>query len=227
MTKNYQPTIVALLDKPSAESFGMVGLIVTVNSFNEMYQTAGLSSKNMVVTPYQLNQQLSGHILNVQSPLPVDLVNPVAVWIGSQFYSKATELKAPSLPTIDQSWHQPLEPEQTRGNYAIKESKEAYKILENWVTEAATDALLTNNYDLAVLTSWTLPLHPAAQAALYFTAANKPAELKMQLRIERDKKKTPIQLVQGHEEVRSSLLRDRREFRNIMSEVDILFKKGH
>ena len=57
MTENYPPTIIALLEKPSTESFGMVGLIVKIN---DTYETRGLASGNVIVTPYELNNQLGG-----------------------------------------------------------------------------------------------------------------------------------------------------------------------
>lgn len=205
--KDYQPTIVALLDKPSTQSFGMTRLIVTVNSLNEMYQTTGLASRNRAVTPYELNQQLNGHILKVQSLLPGNLSNPVALWLGTQFYTKATTLNAPSLPVIDEHWHQPLEPHFNDGKYTVKEPAEAYKILDGWVTETAREALVRKNYDLAVLTRWTLPMHPATKAALYFTAADseKERELDWQLLIDRRKISVEV-LKQEHEKVRSQLL---------------------
>ena len=196
-------TVVALLEKPSAKSFGMTGLIVKID---EIYQTSGLASGNRIVTPYELNYQLGGHILNVESSLPSNLMNPVALWLGTQFYSKATELGAPTLPIIDQNWHTPLQPEENRGNYTIKEPAEAYKILDDWVTETARESLVRDSHDLAVLTGWALPLHSATRAALYYTASNKSKELEWQSRTA-GRKVSAEQLIQEHERVRKELLK--------------------
>ena len=202
MTLTYnKPTIVALLDKPSSESFGMLGIIVNSQG---RYHTLGLP-KNGSVSKIEF-EMLQGHILEVNGPLPKDLVNPVALWLGSEFQTKATELKAPALPTLNEHWRSPLEPNERRGKYTIKESAEAYKILDEWVTETAREALVRNDYDLAVLTRWTLPMHPATKAALYYAApaSEKKRELDWQLRTER--KVSAEQLIQEHEKVRSQLL---------------------
>lgn len=206
MAEKYQPIIVALLDKPSTESFGMTGLIVKIDDFSKIYRTTGLAPRNRMVTPYELHDQLRGHILDVQSLLPADLVNPIALWLGSNFYAKAIALHAPPLPVIDKNWHQPLEPNEAMGKYTIKEPQKAYKILEDWVNEAAREALVRDSYDLAVLTRWTLPMHPATKAALYYTpktALQQSHELNWQLRTD---KRSAEQLIQEHERVRSELL---------------------
>jgi len=116
-------------------------------------------------------------------------------------------LKAPPLPIVDENWHQQLEPDKNRGKYIIKESTETYKILDDWVTEAAGEALVRNNYDLAVLTRWTLPFHAATKAALYYTAptSEKKIELGWQLMTDR-RKISAEELLQEHEKVRSQLL---------------------
>ena len=208
--ERYQLTVVALLDKPSTDSFGMTGLIVKIgeiDDFSEIYRTTGLAPKNRMVTAYELNRQLGSHILEVQSPLPSGLLNPVALWMGSNFYTKATELKAPTLPMVDDNWYSPPAPDVTRGKYTITESKKAYKILDDWVTEAAKEALVRNCYDLAVLTRWTLPIHPATKAALYYTAPTtlqRAVELEWQLAT--DRKISAEKLIQEHEEVREKLL---------------------
>lgn len=193
-------TLVTLLDKPSSESFGMTGILIS--SQEGVYETLGLT-KNRSVTKREF-EQLGGHILEVKSPLQQNLYNPVALWLGRDFYTKAIALKTPNLPATE-NWHQPLKPHQDRGKYAVKESAEAYRILEDWVIETATEALQTNNHGLAVLTGWTLPLHPATKAALYFTAIDKSKELDWQLRVNPGRK-TANDLVREHETVRSKLL---------------------
>ena len=209
MTLTYNhPTIVALLDKPSSESFGMTALIVQP-ACSEMYQTMGLASGNMIITSDHFAQFQGGHWLNVHSSLPNNLTNPVALWLGTNFYTKATELKAPTLPTIDENWYLPLKPNERRGRYTIKEPAEAYKILDDWVTETAREALARNSYDLAVLTRWTLPCSPLSKAALYFTtpdAQGKEVELKRQQLCTEHRFTSKKELIQEHEKVRSQLL---------------------
>ena len=181
----------------------MVGLIVKIN---DTYETRGLASGNVIVTPYELNNQLGGHILEAESSLPSGLINPVALWLGTQFYSKAIKFGAPTLPITDENWHTPLPPEETRGKYTIKEPAEAYKILDDWVTETARESLVRDGHDLAVLTGWTLPLHSATKAALYYTASDKDRELAWQLWTA-GRKISAEQLIREHERVRKELLK--------------------
>ncbi|HLD80149.1 MAG TPA: hypothetical protein VJA18_06330 [Candidatus Nanoarchaeia archaeon] len=195
-------TIVALLDRPSTDSFAMNALVVQ-NDQTDLYKTTGLV-RNRTLTPKEV-EDLYGHILRVSLPLPENLVNPAAVWIGDKFYAKAQELDAPALPDTT-TWSRPLEPYMHEGKYSIKSAADTYKTLEQWTIAAAREALVRNSHDLAVLAGWTLTMHPATKAALYFTTTDRRSELELQLRIEWDKKKTRDDLIREHEAVRSALL---------------------
>ncbi len=201
--------IIALLDKPSSKSFGMCPLIIKHAEYS-FYQITGLSSGIRALDQKEYDQ-LEGHYLKVQSPLPLDQPNPVALWLGSQFYAKVEELQAPPLPPVDNSWHQPLEPFATQGRYSIKEPSKAYKILDNWITAAGILALRSNNYEISYLMHWTLPTSPKTKAALYFTqptTERKRQELEWQLKLENDAGRpiTNEELIQKHEKTRLILL---------------------
>lgn len=204
--------IIALLDKPSSKSFGMCPLIVR-NSEYDFYQITGLASgiKRLEQKEYE---QLEGHYLKVQLPLPLHQSNPVASWLGSRFYARAEELKAPPLPLMDECWHQPLEPYTEEGKYCIKEPAEAYKTLDDWVTKAGFQALTSNNDKISYLMHWTLPTSPKTKAALYFTQPTeerKRRELESQLKLLNDAGRniTKEELILEHERTKQILLSQR------------------
>lgn len=197
----YDKTVVALLDRPSPESFGMVGILI---KYEDKYETLGLT-ENKFITQREF-ERLGGHILEVYSTLDNNLINPAALWIGNEFYSKATNLKAPQLPDT-KDWNTPLHPHTSTGKYSFLETKQAYKTLDEWTTEAAREALLRNNYDLAKLTAWALPFSSASKAAIYFTTPTpekQKQELKLYMRIDQ---KTEKELKEELEKTKEVLLR--------------------
>lgn len=203
--------IVALLDKPSPNSFGMCPLITRFYD-NNFCEVLGLSSGIKTISIEELDQLYrQGHILKVKSQLPKNLSNPVALWLGNKFFIKADYLSAPPLPQIDKTWHSPLKPHHESGKYTIKDCREAFNILNSWVTTTGIEALTTNNHEFAKLMNWTLPLSPITQASLYFTAPtneSKQRELKWQLRINQNpnNKVTLNDLIERHEKLRSQLI---------------------
>ena len=188
--------VVALLEKPSTESFGMVGILV---ADNDHYVALGLTRSPNLVTKKEYNK-LGGHIMPVEVRLPDSFTNPTALWLGSEFYRKAKVLNSSTLPDVDR-WHRPIDSEV--GWFSFQEPAKAYQQLEDWVREAAPKGM--QNAEIAKMMRWTLPSHPITQAALYFTAEDKQAELQWQMRMRRDKIH-PDELIAQYETIRRKVL---------------------
>lgn len=182
MDENKNSRVIGLLDMPSRNSFGMLCLITKPDSVG-YYEVTGLAPESQhkkIISPRQLDL-LAGQYFAVELPLPENLSNPVALWLGGQFCARADGLNAPSLPKIDENWHQPLKPFEAEGWYSIKEPKETYQILEDFVSAVAIEALAKNSPDLASLMKCTLSFHPKTVAVDYFT---QPDEQKKRRKLE-------------------------------------------
>lgn len=198
--------VIALYDKPSTESFGMAAIIAEYGQ--EQYEVLGFSTGAFYITKFYLEQKLGGHILQVSSPLPIGIDVPTALWLGNEFRMKANRFNVPELPQIDEDWFAPLQPYQHIGHYAVRDSNEVYKVLDDWTRLAGIQALKENNRGIASLMNWVLPLSPITEAVGYFTAANETERQKVlgwQTAIG-SKKRTAEELIQQHERTRYSLL---------------------
>ena len=198
--------VVALLDRPRSESFGMVPVVVERERklyVNGLASESAWRSRDINEKYVQLRD--GGQLYEVNDYLCVspDLINPAALWVGHQFRGRAEELQAPALPLLDGNWLR-----HSQGYYTLQEPAQAYQTLENWVNAAGVSVLTRDDnsgYDIATLMKWTLPSADETLAALYYTAPTdefRTRELAWQERIER---KSADELIQLHERTRDRL----------------------
>ncbi len=205
--------VIALLDSPSSESFGIVSVIIYDYASGERYAsglTSESSQRRIIDEREWSGLDGSGHILEAMAAVPEEMVNPLALWVGRKFSAKAKELSAPSLPEIDTYWLKPSEPNTLKGWFKLQEPAEAYKTLEDWVVITGVKALQTNSLMLAKLMQWAIPGAAETLAALYFTAPTEDQqrrELEFQERIYFPQKGWTIDYLKlTHEKTRENLL---------------------
>ena len=173
----------------------MCPLVTTTD--HRVYQVRGLDSGLRYISKKSWNNEYGGHILEIEDELPQDATNPVGLWLGHSFASRAVELKGPKLPST-QEWK-----ELSDGRYKIEECQCAYSILNDWVEAAGKESLERKDYQLACMMRWALPFSPVTQAVLYFTTENKSIELQWQ---SRTSGKTVDELVRNHLELKERLV---------------------
>jgi len=167
--------ILALLDKPSRESFGMVPFVARFGDGN-MY-TVGLKGRSdgMPFTSVQLYELFhAGHALDVsaaKAEVSGQIVKPVAGWLGRGFEEKFRTLGAP-VPDL------PAERFflGDRGSFWIDNTPAMFMRLLGWTVRTAKRAIRENNAEFADLMARALPDEPETQAAIWYTRSSQPAK---------------------------------------------------
>lgn len=212
-----QYTIVALLDAPFTNSFGMVGIIAKQQGV-QYYTVFGLVpqkrlSRSDIDEEYFNLLRGHGHITEVQAPLPGGLSNPVALWVGSKFYARAQAVNAPPLPEVTQAgWLCVNTSDNRTGWYIIREPAEAYKVLDDWVSAAATEVFKRGRTELVDLMKWTLPCSAKTMAAEYYTRPTdelKAALLRFHSQVSGagQRRRSVEELLRQYEETRTLILK--------------------
>lgn len=197
--------IVALLQNPSPESFGVVPFVTRVEA---AYEVIGLSDVSKHRGEHVDSDSVddlvrAGHARATSFPIdngPPE--NAVALWLGDAFAKKARELgvEAPPLPLQNAST-----PE---GTFAIGAHKDMRVYLEEWLKRAFARFLdtkeKTQRRQIAVLMRWALPRDPKTLAALWSSADNAEAELAWQVRTYKKKTSHSVWLQQLNDLLRKS-----------------------
>ena len=168
-------TIVALLDRPSAQSFGLLPL-VTQSESGRLFTEGLLQPTDHEITIDTLEELVqSGHALRLSEPLrrPTSERPLAALWSGTTFESEANELSLPLPPRASL----PLLHQLDTGTFCIMRGDHAYQLLDVWLQHAAIRALQDHDARVAKLMAWVLPDRDETRAALWCTADDSKAEL--------------------------------------------------
>jgi hypothetical protein len=174
---------IALLDKPSSRSFGMVPYAtddgcgaVTVRGLS------GTSGHRGINTTRQEIETLVqyGHALRIDSEVPSDLITECsALWLGIEFTAQAAvlELLPEQLPSPSFST--------AGGAYTIGPTSELYAHLDRWNRRAflsyQSETILRDQRSIAELMRWCLPSSPETLATSWASADDKHRELRLQM----------------------------------------------
>lgn len=183
--------IVALLDRPGPDDYGMVGLVVSDE--NGGLHICGVANKDRrSFTNGDLAALTEdGHALQVaDAPLIFvdgDPESLSAEWIGEEFFYKMWALDVPMprfLPTdLDARRHN-----DGRGWFIVRPTKDIYEALVRWTREILLATIRTGQAEIARLSLHALPDSDDARAAIWFTTPpeQRPAKLDWFIRLDRD-----------------------------------------
>jgi hypothetical protein len=175
--------IVALLDRPSPRSFGMVPFVERTAD-STLYIRGLRGRPAQVMLDVDLDQLLKEH-----SALAVDITTTepiaettVAGWIGAQFRDEARRIP-PQVP-----WSK-CRRAADQGHFWLGDREAIHRTMEQWVKEAARDVFERRDAGLANLMIWVMPDSELTRAALWSTKATdkeRQERLAWWLRLERD-----------------------------------------
>lgn len=190
----------AILDAPSAKSFGWVPVLYEDygNKSGDAMALRATEGTHPGTFDYDLVEQRerSGDLYKVHMQVPVE-ANHGVVWVGKSFRETLTELVLknetlpwPKLPGIQSTG------KLDRGTYFLATHEEGTKILTDWCEAAARFVVCrrvpsTEQYPpevtaVASLMNWTLPDLPCVEAAVWLTTDNPDRHLDWRTRLRRD-----------------------------------------
>lgn len=169
--------LVALLDRPSEKSFGMVPILIHERESGSyiVYGLKGGATPLLLPGSMTVQDYVSGNCRNTASSaisFSVPPLGKVAGWIGSIFLDECRRLHAP-VPEVpkDASVHKDNRDTQTPGGvFWIGNSSDVYARLEAWLYTAAVVACQRRCHETATLMNWCLPDRIETHAAIWYTA---------------------------------------------------------
>lgn len=163
--------IVALLDRPHRNSFGMVPFVERRSS-GEL-RIRGLSewlSGKKISDTHLAHLLQSGHARDVSSlgaTAPPTVVAPVAGWLGAGFEETARSLPVPTIVVPEKRFAVGSD-----GAFWIGPALETYSLLLSFTQEVAKRAVRNHDALLADLLMWVLPTRPETNSAIWYTREN-------------------------------------------------------
>lgn len=169
--------LIALLDKPSIESFGMVPLLVRKDGEERLYVYRGAkdapptthSDREFRMMTHHMRVVEVRHIRFEEEP-----VDKVAGWLGMAFLANSRRL---GLPDPDVTGDYPTyvfgaadQPLVSEGVFWFASPDDVFARLEIWLLFAAKEAFRRKSAEVAGLMHWCLPMRDETQAAIWYTA---------------------------------------------------------
>jgi hypothetical protein len=160
--------VVALLDRPGEQSFGMVPFVV-LGKDHKLRVIGLIGARTDTITTPELCQLIeAGHAWSVHSSgarIATTHGNALAAgWIGRMFEQQIGAIGAPPHTAPTQRYV--LE---GVGSFWIDDSAEIYRCLSNWVDACAARVFREKSAAIAEMMDWTLPDMPVTQAAVWWT----------------------------------------------------------
>lgn len=179
--------IVALLDKPSTHSMGAVPIVLRSESGTLM--VSGMKGGLRPIAEEDLrelvdsNQAMPAAGTVTSSPE----TNLLAMWIGSDFASRAEMLQVSTSPIGPHDLFAA-----TTGRFWLGPPEEVYVRLITWIEKAFRRVVASSNAELARLMIKVMPDHELTRAAVWFTTPKtaRAELLEWYERIERDANRT-------------------------------------
>jgi hypothetical protein len=177
--------VIALLDKPSSRSFGIVPLVVEDSSGLRIlgFQTQ-LTSLGKDFNLDNLQQLIANNCaLRVIDCFVDQELNDstVALWLGNNFIS---QIKENCLELVPDIYFNSIKVE--KGSFVVLPSKAAYNYIESWTKRAfkkyKQHSTIEEKRELASLMGWALPSNVLTLAAVLDSTQHYEKELDWQLR---------------------------------------------
>jgi hypothetical protein len=171
-------TVVALLDRPSEKSFGMVPFLVREVPSNT-HSAYGLKDSPVeLVLPREMlvEQFIQTNCRNIGSAgITFDEAPDkglCAGWAGRDFLKRCVKLKVPTpdVPKENYVHHDQQDSEMPGGCFWLEPTMIAYDRLEHWIKIAGPLACQRNSHEIATLLHWCLPDRIETHAAMWYTA---------------------------------------------------------
>ena len=166
--------LVALLERPSTKSFGMIPILVRSPGIE------GLTCYGLADGPRPLgrhDEELRCFLLaqcGVVESLDINYVTPpegrVAGWIGDAFLAGCREFDVP-LPIIPDVTYRPppaSHAPEFLGRFWVAPPADIYAAMDAWLKKAAVLAFKRSSFEIAGLLNWCLPDREEAQAAWWY-----------------------------------------------------------
>jgi hypothetical protein len=174
--------VIALLDKPSAHSMGVLPTVI--ESADGQLRISGFASAR----PYSLQQSELDELLSAKQALAVEPALPhpetddpiIAAWIGRHFAKNAAQFGLP-LPEFPEPSRAML-----HGSFSLSTPALVVAKYCAWLQVAFKKAIATKNTGIATLMVQVFPDHELTRAALWYTAsaADRIRELAWIVRLE-------------------------------------------
>lgn len=177
--------VTAVLDRPTADTFGMVGLVVA-DSQGVLSTEGVVGSPSGRVTSDHLDDLVdSGHASRVSDLLiEREGVTHAALWLGKNFADAAHGIGLSVPPVPEQNSFQVSE-----GHFWFAPVPHVWHVVDFWLLRAFRRAITHRDPKVANLMTSTVPNRPETRAARWLTAETKEAkerELDWAVRIKRD-----------------------------------------
>lgn len=171
-----------LLDRPSSESLGMVGLVVEPEK-GELYSAGVIGSSRPLARDEFADLVKIGDAQAVDGPvIDANQRNCAALWVGNDFAEKAERLavQLPPLPKTSQILGD-------RGMYWVGPAQHIWRVIDSWIVRAFQRAIRDRSEELANLMAWALPERKETRAALWYTcdATKRESNLEWWVHLER------------------------------------------
>lgn len=186
--------LLALLDRPSSRSFGMLATLIRDTGTGRLLVSGLAGGVRPLTLPSSMTLQefIDGHCLDV-APMAIAVPHPektsVAGWLGDAFLEECDRLQVPPPRTPGPPPYRHadmIRPDAADGVFWIEAAPPLYTRLEAWNRQAALIAYATGNPEVAELMGWCLPEHEETMAARWHTArtpADRQRELAFCLRL--------------------------------------------
>lgn len=182
--------VTAILDRPSAASLGMVGVVVT-RSDGTSHTLGVLGSQGGKITDSELDDLIrGGHGIRVE-PVTIDPAESptAALWIGTEF-AELTERAGVPLPPIPQQAGGQV----PAGRFWIAPARHVWRVLDSWILLAFRGVVERRDESLATLMTWAIPNRAETRAAQWLTSSTvgRTRDLEWWSRLERDQGHTQV-----------------------------------
>ena len=163
--------VVAIADRPSPKSFGVVPYIVRTDAGRLLVAGHPQAKIDEDYLTSLYNNPIGAHDVSmVGARIEAFERTLVAGWLGDLFLSECARLGA-ALPDSTETWHA----EAAEGRFWIGPRAEVNACRKRWVDAAARQVVRTESKDLADLMKWADPHCPEAEAAVWLTRPTEQA----------------------------------------------------
>lgn len=173
----------AVLDRPTAASLGMLGVVIAREDGG--LRTDGvLGSQGGPITETELEDLIrGGHALRVRE-LAIDPPESAvaALWVGNEFAEHTSAIPVPPLPQQTLG-HVPT------GTFWVAPARHVWRVLDSWIVQAFRRVVQSRDDRLALLMTSVMPDREETRAARWLTSSPgaQSRELEWWARLDRDR----------------------------------------
>ena len=186
--------IVALLDRPSTHSFGIVPFIIADGEAMKDATVIGFAKGPSLVAPMisygtSIEQFVTGQdchdvrAANLVTFSEVPKETLAAGWLGYAFEKKCRELGLPDPETASPTHGN------AQGRFWIEPADKCFARLDRWVRTVASRTFKEKSRPIAELMAQCLPNNALTAAACWYTAEGEQRDLELRLALSRSRSK--------------------------------------